>query len=110
MWGRWSGNDHQLSDEYLSTSTTPLLFKAQIIMTIRVVARIRPAQKHELEKDTILKAASIGNDPPTLIKIRNPKNEQELFTFQFSSVYDEAAEQQTIFDAESMSRSLCHYT
>lgn len=78
-------------------------------MTIRVVVRIRPTQKHELEKDIIVKAASIANDAPTLVKIPNPKSEQELFTFRFSSVYDEAAEQQTIFDAESMFRYLYNY-
>ena len=98
----------QESDKHLFTSRTPRFFKAQT-MTIRVVARIRPAQKHELEKDTIVKAASIGDDAPTLVKVPNPKSEHELFTFQFSSVYDEAAEQQTIFDAESMFRYVYTY-
>lgn len=69
-------------------------------MTIRVVARIRPAQQNELEKDIIVKAASNDEGPPTLVKIPNPKSQHEDFTFQFSSVYDETAQQQTIFDNE----------
>lgn len=71
-------------------------------MTIRVVARIRPAQQHELEKDIVVKAVSTDDKTPTLVKIPNPKNEHEDFTFQFSSVYNEAAEQQTIFDNEGV--------
>lgn len=69
-------------------------------MTIRVVARIRPAQQNELEKDIIVKAASNDEGAPTLVKIPNPKSQHEDFTFQFSSVYDETAQQQTIFDNE----------
>ena len=40
-------------------------------MTIRVVARIRPVQQHELEKDIIVKAASINEGPQTAVKIPN---------------------------------------
>lgn len=70
-------------------------------MAIRVVARIRPQQQSELEKDVIVSA--IGNDTPeqpTLVRIPNPKNESEAFTFQFSAVYDHLATQQEIFDNE----------
>lgn len=70
-------------------------------MAIRVVARIRPQQQIELEKDVIVSA--ISNDAskqPTLVRIPNPKNESEAFTFQFSAVYDKLATQQGIFDNE----------
>ena len=40
-------------------------------MTIRVVARIRPAQQHELEKDIIVKAASINEGTQAVVKIPN---------------------------------------
>lgn len=71
-------------------------------MAIRVVARIRPQQDAELEKDAIVSAVSTEGDTgrPTCIKIPNPKNEGENFTFQFSSVYDRFDTQQAIFDNE----------
>ena len=74
-------------------------------MAIRVVARIRPRRADELEKDVIVSAASIeGSSPgqPTLVKIPSPKSESENFTFQFSSVYDGLATQQSIFDNEGL--------
>ena len=71
-------------------------------MTIRVVARIRPVHQTELEKDIIVKVGGIDGEAPT-IKVPNPKNEHEDFTFQFSSVYSETAEQQIIFDNEGAS-------
>ena len=72
-------------------------------MGIRVIARIRPQQQHELGKDVIVSTASnteSASDQPTLVKIPNPKNESEDFTFQFSGVYDHTATQQQIFDNE----------
>ena len=74
-------------------------------MTIRVVARIRPVHQTELEKDVIVKVGGVDGEDPTLVKVPNPKNEHEDFTFQFSSVYSEAAEQQIIFDNEGASVS-----
>lgn len=74
-------------------------------MTIRVVARIRPQQANELEKDIIVSAISGESDPtaqPTLVKIPSPKNDNEDFTFQFSSVYDGLTTQQSIFDNEGL--------
>ena len=75
-------------------------------MAIRVIARIRPTQQNELERDVIVKAAGTDDDAtsaPTLVKIPNPKNQHENFTFQFSSVYNESAQQQQIFDSEGQS-------
>lgn len=92
-------------------------------MAIRVVARIRPQQSNELDKDTIVTAArnnhnhnnNNNNDDdddddlvvddkssalPTLVKIPSHKNNNEIYTFQFSTVYDEFATQQAIFDNE----------
>lgn len=84
-------------------------------MAIRVVARIRPQQNNELDKDTIVTAARNNNNKndhgddiddnkssalPTLVKIPSHKNNNEIYTFQFSSVYDEFATQQAIFDNE----------
>jgi Kinesin motor domain len=71
-------------------------------MSVRVVARIRPLQRPELEKDAIVEA--IGADPatskPSIVKIPNPKNFSEDFTFQFNSVYGQDSTQQELFDTE----------
>ncbi|KAL8912263.1 MAG: hypothetical protein Q9171_002718 [Xanthocarpia ochracea] len=70
---------------------------------IRVVARIRPQQDSELERDCIVSATSPDGDAssqPTVVRIPSFKNENEVFSFQFSSVYDQASTQQTIFDNE----------
>ncbi|KAL6721095.1 hypothetical protein ACLMJK_000195 [Lecanora helva] len=71
-------------------------------MGVRVAARIRPQQQNELEKDIILSTANSEDtsDQPTIVKIPNPKNESEAFTFQFTSVYDSSTTQQQIFDNE----------
>ncbi|KAF7508676.1 hypothetical protein GJ744_009068 [Endocarpon pusillum] len=72
-------------------------------MSVRVVARIRPLLQSENKKDAIVEA--IGTDEassarPSIVKIPNPKNLSEDFTFQFNGVYDEQASQQELFDAE----------
>ena len=71
-------------------------------MAIRVVARIRPQQQNELDKDVIVSTAGNTDDShhPTEIQIPNPRNERETFTFQFSSVYNYLATQQQLFDNE----------
>ncbi|GAB7346658.1 hypothetical protein MBLNU459_g1788t1 [Dothideomycetes sp. NU459] len=72
-------------------------------MSVRVVARIRPLLKNELDKDTIVEAAPALSEPlasPTIVRIPNPKNEAEAYSFQFNSVYDQDATQQQIFDNE----------
>lgn len=72
-------------------------------MSVRVVARIRPLLKLELDKDSIVTAAPAGNETvgsPTVVRIPNPKNEAEHFSFQFNSVYDQEATQQDIYDHE----------
>lgn len=75
-------------------------------MSVRVVTRIRPLLKHELDKDIIVTAESHENESgtkgrPTVVRIPNPKNDAESFSFQFSSVYEQDATQQELFEAES---------
>lgn len=77
-------------------------------MSVRVVARIRPLLKHELDKDTIVTAESSTSDEnssPTIVRLPNPKKDAESFSFQFSSVYEQEATQQQLFDAESRLRA-----
>lgn len=70
-------------------------------MSVRVVARIRPLLPSELDKDVIVRADRVDeNSPPTLVKIPNPKNEAEEFSFAFNSVYDQETTQETIFNCE----------
>jgi hypothetical protein len=74
-------------------------------MTVRVVARIRPLLKNELDKDTIVSAEAVeGETDATVVRLPSPKNDAESFSFQFSSVYEQNASQQQLFDAESMLR------
>lgn len=63
-------------------------------MSVRVVARVRPLLKNEVDKDVIVEAANSS------ISIPNPKSDAEKYSFQFSSVYDQDASQSDLFDAE----------
>ncbi|KAL8925180.1 MAG: hypothetical protein Q9208_003685 [Pyrenodesmia sp. 3 TL-2023] len=70
---------------------------------IRVVARIRPQQATEFERDCIVSAAKNDDEAssqPNVVRIPSFKNEHEVYSFQFSSVYDQTSTQQTIFDNE----------
>lgn len=70
-------------------------------MSVRVVARIRPLLKKELDKDVIVRAASAEEGKPfTIVKIPNPKNETEEFSYIFNSVYDQSCTQEDLFNAE----------
>ncbi|KAI9818002.1 MAG: hypothetical protein M1826_001435 [Phylliscum demangeonii] len=71
-------------------------------MSVRVVARIRPLLKAERESEIIVRTspASDNDSPSTCVRIPNPKNEAEQFSFQFAGVYDGAATQEEIFQAE----------
>ncbi|KAL9023534.1 MAG: hypothetical protein Q9196_007144 [Gyalolechia fulgens] len=75
---------------------------------IRVVARIRPQQNTGIERDCIVSAANIDGDTssqPNLVRIPNFKNENEVYSFQFSGVYDQHSTQQTIFENESTGKT-----
>ena len=71
-------------------------------MPVRVVARIRPPQYKDLDEDIIISTISNDYDAsyPSEVKIPNPRNEKENFTFNFSSVYDHLKSQQDLFENE----------
>lgn len=75
-------------------------------MSVRVVARIRPLLDKELDKDVIVHPAS-NDDGRTsnVVKIPNPKNESEEFSFTFNSVYEQATSQEQLFTAEGTRQS-----
>ena len=74
-------------------------------MSVRVVARIRPLLKSEIERDQILTSNDGADSKPCIVKIPNPKNFAEEYSFQFSSVYGQDSVQQEIFEAEGGSLS-----
>ncbi|RWA14408.1 hypothetical protein EKO27_g701 [Xylaria grammica] len=70
-------------------------------MSVRVVARIRPLLEKELDKDIIVRPASNDDgESSTVVKIPNPRNESEEFSFTFNSVYDQSTTQEELFTAE----------
>ncbi|KAI9654574.1 MAG: hypothetical protein M1831_005335 [Alyxoria varia] len=71
-------------------------------MSVRVVARIRPLLKDELDKDVIVKAdpADSSSSTPRIVRIPNPKNQVETFSFQFNNVYGQESTQQNLFENE----------
>lgn len=87
-------------------------------MSVRVVARVRPLWKSERELDVILRtdsqtstkddrkssqdrgALAALRDRDTIVRIPNPKNGSEEYSFQFNGVYHAEVSQQELFDAE----------
>ncbi|KAI9776761.1 MAG: hypothetical protein M1839_009405 [Geoglossum umbratile] len=73
-------------------------------MSVRVVARIRPLLSAELERDIVVQGVSPSdsdsNGDTNTIRIPNPRNEGEDFSFQFNSVYGMQATQEDIFQNE----------
>jgi hypothetical protein len=89
-------------------------------MSVRVVARVRPLLKSERDLDVILRTGASASaaetksreslngdrklaalrDRDNVVRIPNPKNEGEEYTFQFNAVYDADVTQQELFDAE----------
>ena len=69
-------------------------------MSVRVIARIRPLLKSENEPDQILSSQDGPDGRPSIVKIPNPKNFGEEYSFQFSRVYEQESTQQQLFDAE----------
>ncbi|KAH0555678.1 hypothetical protein GP486_006378 [Trichoglossum hirsutum] len=76
-------------------------------MSVRVVARIRPLLKAELDRDIVVHGTSSSDGGPNgdidTIRIPNPRNENEEFSFQFNSVYGVQATQEDIFQNEAES-------
>ncbi|KAJ8127417.1 hypothetical protein O1611_g6219 [Lasiodiplodia mahajangana] len=70
-------------------------------MSVRVVARIRPLLEKEADKDIIVRPASNDDgNSSNVVKIPNPRNESEEFSFTFNSVYDQSTTQEELFTAE----------
>ena len=68
-----------------------------------MVARIRPLLDKELDKDTIVRAeSSVEGKSANLVRIPNPKNEAEEFSFTFNGVYDMGTSQEELFTNEGM--------
>lgn len=73
--------------------------------TVRVVARIRPfLGSKELEKDRIVYGEKSEESDTTLnvVRIPNPRNESEIFSFKFNAVYDMEASQEELFTQEGI--------
>jgi hypothetical protein len=81
-------------------------------MSVRVVARIRPLLDKELDKNTIVRAeCSQEGKPMNIVRIPNPKNESEEFSFAFNGVYDKETTQEELFTnegREAVMYALCH--
>lgn len=76
-----------------------------------MVARIRPLLDKELDKDTIVRAESSQDGMPmNIVKIPNPKNFSEEFSFTFNGVYDMGTSQEGLFTKEGMGTSDCQST
>jgi hypothetical protein len=71
-------------------------------MSVRVVARIRPLLNGEIERDQIVTRHEGADSKPSIVKVPNPKNLAEEYSFHFNSVYIQDAAQQEIFEAEGM--------
>jgi hypothetical protein len=76
-------------------------------MSVRVVARVRPLLKSELEKDQIVSSHNGAHGTPTIVKIPNPKNLSEEYSFQFNSVYEQNSTQQELYEAEGKGADNC---
>jgi hypothetical protein len=73
-----------------------------------VVARIRPLLDKELDKDTIVRAESSQDGMPmNIVKIPNPKNFSEEFSFAFNGVYDMGTTQEELFTKEGTGTGGC---
>lgn len=73
-------------------------------MSVRVVARVRPLLKNEIERDIIVTTGS--EDSSNVVRIPNPKNEAESYSFQFNGVYESETTQQELFDREGKAYKL----
>ncbi|CAK7562572.1 MAG: hypothetical protein SEPTF4163_000420 [Sporothrix epigloea] len=71
-------------------------------MSVRVVARVRPLLPKELDKDVIVRVnpTAESGGPHNVVRIPNPKNEAEEFSFTFNGVYGQATSQEQLFNAE----------
>lgn len=76
------------------------------------MARIRPLLPKELDKDTIVRAernANVEGKGNNVVRIPNPKNEGEEFSFAFNGVYDIETSQEELFTNEGLSSLVYNY-
>jgi hypothetical protein len=74
---------------------------ARRILTSIVVARLRPLLDKELDKDVIVNAEGFKDGKVSnMVRIPNPKNEAEEFSFAFNGVYDMDTTQEELFTNE----------
>ena len=92
-----------------------------------MVARIRPLLKLENERDVIVTTTEAqstessngksdtkttrnksDSDTSGILRIPNPKNSAEQYSFQFNSVYDRNASQQAVYDNEGKLCNIIH--
>lgn len=66
---------------------------------VRIIARIRPLLKNEIEKDIVVRTEG------TAISMPNPKNENENFTFPFNAVHDSESDQSQLFSEGTLFNS-----
>ena len=69
-------------------------------MSVRVVARVRPLLKSENGRDQVVSSHNGADNKPSVVKIPNPKNFVEEYSFQFNSVYGQDSTQQDVFENE----------
>lgn len=85
------------------TSQLPVLDSSDQADNCIVVARIRPLLDKELDKDTIVRAESSQDGKPyNVVRIPNPRNEAEEFSFTFNGVYDMECSQEELFTNEGV--------
>lgn len=65
------------------------------VSQVRIVARIRPILSGENERDVVVTVSSEGDKK--VVTMPNPKNENEIFSFPFNTVYGDEADQAQIF-------------
>ncbi|CAG8971533.1 hypothetical protein HYALB_00005429, partial [Hymenoscyphus albidus] len=71
------------------------------LITIPVVARLRPLLDKELDKDVIVTTEGTQDGKSTnMVRIPNPKNEAEEFSFAFNGVYNMGTTQEELFTNE----------
>ena len=73
-----------------------------------MVARLRPLLPKELDKDIIVNCeGSKDGKVANIVRIPNPKNEAEEFSFAFNGVYDMGTTQEELFTNEGTITLTC---
>ena len=68
-----------------------------------MIARIRPLLNNERDADVIVESGGTPvADATGIVRIPNPKNAAESFSFNFSRVFDQHASQQALYESEGI--------